>query len=155
MPLVIYSSGSPRYLSATNNQTQAQLYCPGIVTIVHSLWRSRWFFERHIWCQSPIYFNCASASVSDIFLSGVRTWICSHIHQFLCYVITHQWRIIDRELALEPQATVTHLFLNKIAAISKTIFSNRVWMKRFLFRFEFHWSVFLRLQLIINQHWFR
>ena len=29
------------------------------------------------------------------------------------------------------------------------------WMNGFLFRFKFHWSVFLRVQLTITQHWLR
>ena len=29
------------------------------------------------------------------------------------------------------------------------------WMKSFVFWIEFHWSVFLRVQLTITQHWFR
>ena len=28
------------------------------------------------------------------------------------------------------------------------------WMKSFVFWFEFHWSLFLRVQLTINEHWF-
>ena len=44
----------------------------------------------------------------------------------------------------------------KMAAISQTIFSYAFsWMKRFVFWFEFHWSLFLRVQLTITQHWFR
>ena len=41
-------------------------------------------------------------------------------------------------------------------AISQTIFSNAFsWMKMYEFRLEFHWSLFLRVQLTIFQHWFR
>ena len=45
---------------------------------------------------------------------------------------------------------------DKMAAISQTTFSNAFsWMKSFVFWFEFHWSLFLRVQLIISRHWFR
>ena len=41
-------------------------------------------------------------------------------------------------------------------AISQTTFSNAFsWMKMYEFRLKFHWSLFLRFQLTIFQHWFR
>ena len=41
-------------------------------------------------------------------------------------------------------------------AISQTTFSNAFsWMKMHEFRFRFHWSLFLRFELTIFQHWFR
>ena len=48
--------------------------------------------------------------------------------------------------------TLTHLHLDKMATVLQTIFS---WMKNFKFWLEFHWSLFLRVQLTITQHWFR
>ena len=40
--------------------------------------------------------------------------------------------------------------------ISQTTFSSAFsWMKIFEFRLKFHWSLFLRVQLTIFQHWFR
>ena len=40
-----------------------------------------------------------------------------------------------------------------MAAISQTIFSEAFsWMKSFVFWFKFNWSLFLRVQLAINQH---
>ena len=51
---------------------------------------------------------------------------------------------------------LTHLPRDKVAAISQTIFSNAFsWMKNFVFWIKFHWSMFLRVQLTIAQHWFR
>ena len=45
---------------------------------------------------------------------------------------------------------------DKIVVISKTTFSNTFsWMKIYEFRLRFHWSLFLRVQLIIFQYWFR
>ena len=35
------------------------------------------------------------------------------------------------------------------------IFICILWMKSFVFWFEFHWCLFPRIQLTINQHWFR
>ena len=49
--------------------------------------------------------------------------------------------------------TLTHLHLDKIAAISQTMFWDAFsWMKSFVFRLKFHWSLFLRGQLTKTQH---
>ena len=46
--------------------------------------------------------------------------------------------------------------LDKMTCISQTIFSDAFsWMKSFVFWLKFHWSLFLRVQLTITQHWFR
>ena len=51
---------------------------------------------------------------------------------------------------------LTHLSLDKMAAISQTVFSNAfTWMKMYELRLKFHWSLFLRVQMGITQHWFR
>ena len=43
-----------------------------------------------------------------------------------------------------------------MSAISQTIFSDIFsWIKKFIFWFEFHWCLFIRVQLTISQHWFR
>ena len=45
---------------------------------------------------------------------------------------------------------------DKMAAVSQTILSNAFsWMKMLEFWLRFHWSLFLRVQLTIFQHWFR
>ena len=47
---------------------------------------------------------------------------------------------------------LTHLPLNKMAAILQMIFSDAFsWMKSFAFWWRFHWSLFLRVQLAITQ----
>ena len=51
---------------------------------------------------------------------------------------------------------LTHWGRDKIDAILQTTFSNAIsWMKMFEFRLKFHWSLLLRVQLTIFQHWFR
>ena len=50
----------------------------------------------------------------------------------------------------------THWGRDKMAAIFQTTFSSAFsWMKMFVFRFKFHWRLFLRVQLTIFQHWLR
>ena len=91
-----------------------------------------------------------------------------------CYVVTHwlahtqkdPWWYGRSRSSLDVQHTaitwtsaailLTHLPLNKMTTISQTIFSDAfLWMKMFEFRLKFHWSLFLRFQLTIFQHWFR
>ena len=51
---------------------------------------------------------------------------------------------------------LSHLWMNKVATISQTIFSDALsWMKSFVFRLKVHLNFFLRVQLTITQHWFR
>ena len=51
---------------------------------------------------------------------------------------------------------LTHWGQDKMAAIFQTTFSNAFsWMKMYKFQLRFHWSLFLRVQLTIFQHWFR
>ena len=52
--------------------------------------------------------------------------------------------------------SLTYWSRDKMAAVSQTTLSNAFsWMKMLKFRLRFHWSLFLRLQLTINQHWLR
>ena len=77
-------------------------------------------------------------SFSDI-LIGIETSWFKKIH--VCEMVS----ILSR-----PQ------WLNKMAAIQQTTLSNAFsWMKMLEFRLKFHWSLFLRVQLTIFQHWFR
>ena len=64
------------------------------------------------------------------------------------------WRIIH---AITTQCVnLTHWGREKMDAISQTTFwSAFSWMKIFELRLKFHWSLFLRVQLTIFQHWFR
>ena len=61
--------------------------------------------------------------------------------------------------AQNRSSSFSHYFklpLDKMAAVLQTIFSDAfLWMRNFLFWLKFHWSLFLRVQLTIIQHWFR
>ena len=60
----------------------------------------------------------------------------------------------DQRLITYP--VVKHWGRDKMDAISQTTFLSAFsWMKMFEFRSKFHWSLFLRVQLTIFQHWFR
>ena len=70
------------------------------------------------------------------------------------------WRL-RQHLVREGRLRKFCLFINsspqdKMAAILQTIFWDAFsWMKSFVFWLKFHWSLFLRVQLTIIQHWFR
>ena len=50
---------------------------------------------------------------------------------------------------------LTHWGQDKMAASFQTTLSNAFsWMKMLEFRLKFHWSLFIRIQLTIFQHWF-
>ena len=48
-----------------------------------------------------------------------------------------------------------HPPLDKMAVISQTFPNAFSWMKSFVSWCELHWSLFLRVQLTISQHWFK
>ena len=53
---------------------------------------------------------------------------------------------VQREGVSVSCGKLTHPSLDKMAAISQTLASTAFsWMKSFIFRFEFHWSLFLRV----------
>ena len=52
--------------------------------------------------------------------------------------------------------TLTHWGWDKVNIISQTTFSSAFsWMKMYELGLKFHWSLFLRVQLTIFQHWVR
>ena len=54
------------------------------------------------------------------------------------------------------ESRLTHWGRDKIDAILQTTFSKTIsWMTMFKFPLKFHWSLFLKVQLTIFQHWFR
>ena len=56
---------------------------------------------------------------------------------------------------LAPVVLLTHWGRYKMAAVSQTTLSNAFsWMRMLWFRLKFHWSLFLRFELTIFQHWF-
>ena len=76
----------------------------------------------------------------------------------------HMWAITDDSLLSEELlnpigesgARLTHWGRDKMDAISQATFSNAFsWMKLYEFQLKFHWSLFLRVQLTILQHWSR
>ena len=74
------------------------------------------------------------------------------------YNFFHQERNMNIGSHIIPPSwpPLTHWGRDKMAAISQTTLSNAFsWMKKLEFRLKFQWSLFIRVQLIIFQHWFR
>ena len=70
------------------------------------------------------------------------------------HTLTNMWPIVS-EFGLLWIFILTHWGRDQIDTISQTTFSNAFSrMKMNEFRLEFHWSLFLRLELTIFQHWF-
>ena len=66
------------------------------------------------------------------------------------------WESYNIALIDRGNGSLTHLPLDKMAAISQMIFSYAfLWMIIFVFWLEFHSNFFPRVQLTITQHWVR
>ena len=73
--------------------------------------------------------------------------------------VAYPWCVVEvmlRGLTSRAVFWFTHWGQDKMADIFRTIFSNAFsWMNCFEFPIKFDWSLFLRVQLTITQHWFR
>ena len=99
-----------------------------------------------IWTNAGILLiQTLGANFSDI-LSEIHAFSFKIMH---LKMLSAKWRLFCIGLNV-----LTHLPLDKMAAISQKIFSDAfLWMKSFVFWLKFHWSLFLRVQLTITQHW--
>ena len=82
-----------------------------------------------------------------------------YIHRFITEVITYKaiiWQHKWDNAECSTSYQLTHWGRDKMDAISQTTSSSAFsWMKMFEFRLKCQWSLFLRAQLTIFQHWFR
>ena len=110
---------------------------------------------NHFWLESYLLFILCKNPEMIIKDLDVFSWkkdlvfwfvfICSLLLMAQLTVIQH-WFI---QQALNPSP------LDQMATISQTTFSNAFsWMKSFVFLFQYHWILFLRVQFTIRQHWF-
>ena len=71
-------------------------------------------------------------------------------------VIYITWTNVDQAVWHHVVSLTLDQFNTMAGTISHMTFSNAFsWMKYFVFWLKFHWSLFLRVQLTITQHWFR
>ena len=88
---------------------------------------------------------------SCLWVPYMRVTLCQSMN---CGAIRHE--IITWSIACIYIYALTHLPLEKMAAISLRIFTYAFsWMKSYVSWLKFHRSLFLKVQLTINRHWFR
>ena len=115
-----------------------------------------------LWCQKQISqagisncipqntVGCNYLSLPEIPASGPKVINHSCSRTQLEESLWWYWDYYPAALSL------THWGRDKMAAIFQMTFSNGFsWMKMYEFRFTFHWSLFLGVQLTISQHCFR
>ena len=104
-------------------------------------------------CQtSETFSEVGEILMGDVFLHWQYCWCPGDIRRRgLNMLLKHSsWNILVTLHGL------THWGRDKMAAVSQTTLSNAFSsMKMLEFWFWFHWSLFLRVQLTIIQHWFR
>ena len=86
-------------------------------------------------------------------------WLCSVQHTMLYASLRicgnriqdmNSWPLLGMDTS-----QLTHWGWDKMAVISQTTFSNALsWMKKLDIWLKFHWRLFLRVELIMTQHWF-
>ena len=78
-----------------------------------------------------------------------KNWLCRITNK-------HFTRLVPVAKGTHGMWSLAHWGRDKMNAISQPTFSNAFsLMKMFEFWLKFHWSLFLRVQLTIFQHWFR
>ena len=81
-------------------------------------------------------------------------WCSNHCLRGISWCLT-LWQHSVTPLMIMTK-TLTHWGRDKMVAISQTTLWNASsWMEILEFWLKFHWSLFLRVQLTIFQHWFR
>ena len=118
--------------------------------------------SNSVWA-SPDFVSEESDTTGFFWLKKPKVKIRGHQGHTLCHQPSHHTgctsmtrRKFYKDLSVPIKASLRHIPLDKMAAISKTTISDAIsWMKSFVFWLRFHWSLFLRFQLTIFQHWFR
>ena len=117
-------------------------------------------FERKCYLINENVFEIHLSKIKENFIKTCLIFVFSAVH---IDVTTQFSTLTSAGTVITNSAPVcvwdghrTPLSLDNIAAIPLTTFSKAFsWMKSFVFRFRFQWSLFLRDQSAIAQHWFR
>ena len=128
-----------------------------------------WFYDsqfHQIWCMSGNKSICENSLFSNIFDMTSTHWpiVGSNFNGVIfkpiiqnsnMHILSQHW-FSQCWLRSVSSQQLTHSGRDKMDAIFQTTFSNIYsWMKIYEYQLKFHWSLFLRLQLTIFQHWFR
>ena len=144
--------------------------CIHIVYRHKNVWEYQWSNFIHN-CMSTFlhYVHCKDALLDCSAPGGERceslTWVDEIILSFFNHDHDHRettnWLTLAALAVMVTGPTFCWLKLTywgryKMALVFQTTFSNVFFfMKMHEFRLRFHWSLFLRVQLTIFQHWFR
>ena len=119
---------------------------------------AEWSLQKYL---NYIYSIWTNHLITLIILKYViRTWylmLCnsSNMQSEILVILFPVWQM-QINISLLLSMYLTHWGRDKMGAISQTTSSSAFsWMKMFEFRLKFQWSLFLRVQLTIFQHWFR
>ena len=131
----------------------------------------RWQWTRDIIVMSLLHENGGATSFwrnDDVIIALCVRYFSNHRLLYYHRVFHSYWYLKSISCRLTSMYScivitlipliflLTHWGRDKMAAIFQTTFSNGfLWIKIHEFRLTFHWSLFLRLQLTIFQHWFR
>ena len=108
-----------------------KIYSPKYVTSMYYELMYKILFHVEIWCFQT--FAEWYDIMHGIWKKIILTKICGNVYNYTC----------NRSLC-KP---LTHLPLDKMAAISQTTFSNAFsWIKIYEFRLKLHWSLLIRVQ---------
>ena len=100
---------------------------------------SRLKFWKHSFCFSLVSSDPIKHNYTHIMIAQLQ----------IMTGLTNTFNVIARHM-------LTYWRRDEMDAITQTTFSSAFfWKKMFQFRPKFHWSLFLRVQLTIFQHWFR
>ena len=118
-----------------------------MTTSASSIQANTYDMVRHILAHGRTYF----AHVTTLVGPATRTILVSTgtvCDRKLVSLIFNTWNILRVFSPYIFISSLTHLSLDKIAAISQTIFTGAFsWMKSFAFWLKFHWSLFINGQI--------
>ena len=128
------------HVRCTLNQHQFRRVKGTYWRLVQTYWSTSWLF--------PILHSCNKRGKPCIAPSGSRPYNWLHLGNSNTPARVNKTG--------HDKSALTHIWLNKMAAISQTTFSRVFsWMKMSEFLSKFRWNLFLRVHLTICGHWLR
>ena len=100
--------------------------------------------------------NCKTAPLYSILSSGQQSSVTQYLSRHLSGSDENDAPLSMQIITIHINRFLTHLPLDKMAAILQATFLNAfAWMTILESWSNLYWNLFLRVQLTINQHWFR
>ena len=146
--------------SEDHHWLQMEQYLTLLIWLVHNMSRSQFYFGLWTFCLTALFGGNIRQSYDDnLQVLGLSLVFEFQIHcsgRFPSLMICQLCGDCHYDFFESKTMLLTHWGRDKMDAISQTTFWIAFsWRKIFEFQFKFHWSLFLRVQLTIFQHWFR